>query len=128
MKFSPGNAWDSLNPEERERMRALAAALANRGMELRLDSRLSYMYVRGDCTDPLDNVADELIAVDFLHKATSYGVVKEDAFRKLGRRLHDEYNLSWDATWEIVRFYAPCMLKLYALQQSDRRIPHALSL
>ncbi len=127
MKFQPGNAWDRLSLTEHERMSLLSTTLASRGMELRRDSRLSYMYIKGDCTDPVDRVADELIAVDFLHKMTSYGADKEAVFRALGERLHGEYNLSWDATWDLVRFYAPCMLKMYALQACNQRIPHSLT-
>ena len=127
MKFQPGNAWDRLSPTEYERMCLLSTTLASRGMELRRDSRLSYIYIKGDCTDPVDQVADELIAVDFLHKMTSYGADKQAVFRALGERLHREHNLTWDATWDLVRFYAPCMFKMYALQTYNRRIPFSLS-
>ena len=126
MKFQPGNAWENLSLTERERMRLLSTTLASRGMELRRDSRLSYMYIKGDCTDRVDRVADELIAVDFLHKKTSYGADKEVVFRALGARLQREYGLTWDATWNLVRFYAPCMLKMYSLQTRNLRIPFSL--
>ena len=127
MKFTPGNAWNQLNTTEHTRLLTLTTALEQRGMLARRDSRLSYMYAKGDCTDSVDSIADELIAVEFLHQMTSYGVEKERVFRRLGERLRQEYGLPWNAVWDIVRFYAPCMLKMRALQASNQRIPYALS-
>jgi hypothetical protein len=95
------------------------------GMEPRQDSRLTQLYssYQTGSMGP-DEVARELVAADFLHKQTLYGSLLEAFMRRVAdevRRRHP--TLSWTATWEIVRFYAPIALKLMAVGSSGLRIP-----
>jgi len=93
------------------------------GMHPRDDSRLTVLYAHGAC-DPeyatAFDVAHELWMVDQIYKTTLYGEVVEDTLRCIAARLREAYALSWSATWQIVRFYAPTMLKLYMLRASGR--------
>lgn len=109
-----------------ERTARVHAAQLARGMRPRDDSQLTKQYAHG-VVDDLDGVVDELIAVEFIHRRTPYGDVKERVFRVLADRLHAQWPaIPWKDLWDIVRFYAPALLKLELLARADARIPHAL--
>lgn len=93
------------------------------GMEPRKDSKLTEMFASGKLNMFPDQVARELMATDFIYKYTLYGELIEEFMRKVASRLKKQYNLTWTATWEIVRFYAPIGLKLTCLLQTQRVIP-----
>jgi hypothetical protein len=95
-------------------------------MEPRADSRLTQRYVAGEVDWPVDMVARELVATEFLYKETLYGELIEDFLRGVAARLRREHGLSWTATWNIVKFYGPVALKLMCLDASGLRIPPAL--
>jgi len=95
-------------------------------MEPRSDSRLTERFVAGEIDWPVDAVARELVATEFLYRETLYGELLEDFMRGVAERLRREHGLSWTATWNIVRFYAPTALKLMCLDASGLRIPAAL--
>ena len=95
-------------------------------MEPRNDSRLTRMYINGVIDWPVDVVARELVATDFIFKNTLYGEVIEEFMRRVAHTIRSMYKLSWSATWEIVSFYAPIALKLMLLDRSGLRIPNFL--
>jgi len=93
-------------------------------MAPRSDSRLTDLYAEGAIDLQADEVARELVATEFLYKETLYGDLIEEFMRITADRLKEEYDLSWSATWEIVRFYAPHALKLLCLMSSGTCIPN----
>ena len=97
-------------------------------MEPRGDSHLTRLYAEGKVDLHPAEVARELMATDFIFKNTLYGEIIEDFMREVAARVRRTYRLSWKATWDVVRVYAPPMLKLICLMQSGVRIPERLSL
>ena len=95
-------------------------------MEPRDDSRLTKMFVDGEIGMSPDQVARELMAVDYLYRATLYGEIIEDFLRLVATRLREEYSLSWKATWNIVRFYGPIALKLMCVSSAHLAIPECM--
>lgn len=97
-------------------------------MTPRNDSRLTELFANGQLPPYMsaDVVARELMCTDFVFKNTLYGEVIEDYMRAVSSRLRDTYKLSWDATWNITRFYAPIALKLMCVSSSGVRVPNAM--
>ena len=97
------------------------------GMSPRNDSALTVKFENGEL--PFHNprsVARELVATHFIFQETLYGEVIEGYMRAVAERLRSAYRLSWSATWEIVRFYAPIALKLMMVCSANLRIPKFL--
>lgn len=92
------------------------------------DSRLTELYVNGNLPEYMTAkvVARELMCTDFIYKNTLYGEVIEEYMRIIANLLREAYNLSWQATWNITRFYAPIALKLMCVRSSCIRVPEAL--
>lgn len=95
-------------------------------MSPREDSRLTEMYAQGECDWSADVVARELVSTDFIYQNTLYGEVIETFMRLVATRLKKRHRLSWTATWQIVKFYAPIALKLICLERCGLRIPPML--
>ena len=95
-------------------------------MEPRDDSTLTEMYARGELFMTSQEVARELMATDFIYKNTLYGEIIEEFMREVATNLREMHNLSWGATWTIVRAYAPTALKLMMLSASGMKIPERL--
>ena len=92
------------------------------GMEPRQDSKLTLAYARGE-SEPeyatAEAVAHELVMVDRIYKTTLYSAIIEDVMRGIANRLKNEIKyLTWTESWNIVRFYAPTILKLYCLRKA----------
>lgn len=109
------------------RLRQLHAWQEHYNMKPRSDSKLTRMFVSGELPWSADVVARELMATDFIFKQTLYGELSERFFRAVAHRLRKRHRLSWTATWDIVRFYAPIALKLMCLGHCGLRIPQRLS-
>ena len=122
MPFDLTESIDALSPSKRElaiqRVEWVQSAQRQQGMEPRNDSILTYKYAIGehDEDDVPSSIAAELIFVDKLYKQTEYGRLLEDVLRGISESMKRKYNLPWNETWEIVRFYGPTMLKLYCLK------------
>ena len=97
------------------------------GMEPRNDSRLTQQYAVGALgATTASEVARELVATDYIYKATLYGEVIEGFMRHVANDLRAKYpDLSWGACWEIVRFYGPIALKLICVESAGICIPPA---
>lgn len=94
------------------------------GMTPRQDSKLTDLYARGELPLAADEVARELVATDYVFQNTLYGDVIEDFMREVAQRLRACHpGLSWNATWKIVRAYAPNALKLMCVSSAGIRIP-----
>ena len=97
------------------------------GMSPRNDSALTVKYEKGELPfHTARSVARELVATHFIFQETLYGEVIEGYMRCVAERLRSTYHLSWSATWEIVRFYAPIALKLMMVCSTNIRIPKFL--
>ena len=101
------------------------------GMEPRKDSHLTTQWVEGNA-DPVyetvTDVAHELVFVDYIYQHTLYGEVIEESMRLLAEWVRAEFRIPWTQTWELVRWYAPTMLKLYFLRRSGHHFfTHTLS-
>lgn len=96
-------------------------------MRPRDDSRLTELYATGQCTWSAHEVARELVATHFVFTETFYGELIEEFMRRVASCLRETYSLSWNATWDIVRAYAPIALKLLSVQSMGVRIPVKLS-
>lgn len=105
-------------------------SLAQRQLNMtpRNDSRLTELFANGQLPPYMtaDVVARELMCTDYIFKNTLYGEVIEDYMRAVASLLRDRYKLSWDATWNIARFYAPIALKLMCVSSSGVRVPNAM--
>ena len=122
MVFDLSNALQGASEDALARVRAVADAQRARGMEPRGDSRLTFWYATSGTTLDAGRVADELVAVDFIHRHTDYGALKEAALRALAERLKEQYRLSWTTAWTLARFYGTEMLKMYCLAKCGVRI------
>jgi len=96
------------------------------GMEPRNDSRLTALYADGgaDVEFPTARaVAHELCLTDLIHRRTLYGDIIEAAMRRVAYALKEDYpGLPWKDVWDVVRFYAPTMLKLHCLRSTGHRL------
>jgi hypothetical protein len=93
------------------------------GMDPRNDSKLTLMYANGETELSAEEVAKELMAVDFIYKKTLYGELIEEYMRDIALKIRRKYRIPWGDTWNIVRFYAPSALKLQCLSASFLNIP-----
>jgi hypothetical protein len=94
-------------------------------MTPRADSRLTELYAQNHLPAYMtaDVVARELLATDFIYAETLYGEVIESYMRSVAHMVRESYGISWSATWNLVRFYAPIALKLMCVSASGIRIP-----
>jgi len=116
------NWLSTANADEVNRLETLHAWQRYYGMEPRQDSKLTRLFVQGNIDWPVDVVARELVATDFIYKHTLYGELLQDFMRSLASRVKEMYKLSWTATWNIVSFYAPIALKLILLDSAGLHI------
>jgi hypothetical protein len=93
------------------------------GMTPRNDSKLTEMYADGLTDMSAQEIARELMAVDYIYKCTPYSELIEEYMRSVAKKLRNKYKLSWTDTWDIVRKYAPSALKLQCLSATGERIP-----
>ena len=111
---------------QEEKLKLLHQWQAHYNMIPRTDSMLTAQYLNGVCTWPVDTIARELMATEYLYKYTLYGDILEDFMRQVSVHIREKYHISWKATWKIVRFYAPIAMKLIALLQTGTSIPERL--
>ena len=94
------------------------------GMTPRPDSKLTLLYARGDTALRADEVARELVCVDYLYGTTLYGEILEGYMREVAALLRRAFHgLSWTDTWRIVAFYAPIALRLQMVSACGIRMP-----
>jgi len=94
-------------------------------MTPRPDSRLTELYAHQQLPSYMSAsvVARELLATDFIYSQTLYGNVIESYMRSVANMVKETYGISWKATWDVTRFYAPIALKLMCVSSSGIRIP-----
>lgn len=94
-------------------------------MEPRDDSRLTELYAAGETgAMTAHEVARELVATDYVYRATLYGEVIEAFMRRVAERLRAAHpGLSWAGTWTVVRAYAPIALRLMCVRSAGVAIP-----
>ena len=116
-----------LAPDEERARRAemVHAWQRHYNMEPRADSRLTELYAQGEAgAMSAHEVARELVATDYVYRATLYGEVIEEFMRRVAHRLRAAHpGLSWAATWTIVRAYAPVALRLMCVRSAGVAIP-----
>lgn len=112
--------------EQLARLHELHAWQHHYNMTPRSDSKLTDLFVAGQLRQSADEVARELMATDFIFQHTLYGELSPEFFRAVAHRLRSKHNLSWKATWDVVRFYAPLALKLLCLGHAGLRIPQRM--
>ena len=115
--------------DEREMSREdVRRAQRRLNMTPREDSRLTELYVQGALPSYMtaDVVARELMCTDYIYKHSLYGELIEEYMRLVADKLRSTYNLSWNATWDVTRFYAPMALKLMCVSSSGIHIPDAM--
>ena len=117
---------DVLSKEATRRLESLHEWQVYYKMVPRDDSRLTQRFVSGELLWPVDVVARELMATDFIFKNTLYGEVVEEYMRRMAERLRAIHGLTWTDTWNIVKFYGPLSLKLLMLLQCNVQIPQTL--
>jgi len=93
------------------------------GMTPRDDSILTQKYANKQIEGPPEDIAKELFCVDYIYCNTIYGEIIEEYMRCLASLIKQKYKLSWNDTWEIVKFYGPDSLKLICVTNSNIRIP-----
>ena len=114
--------------DEVSRREAVWEAQRKLGMVPRSDSRLTEFFARSELPPFMtaDVVARELMCTDFVYRETLYGELIEEYMRCVARHLRDAYHLSWSATWNVTRFYAPIALKLMCVSSSGIRVPERM--
>ena len=114
--------------DQQQRRQEVWNAQCALNMTPRDDSRLTELYARGELPPHMtaDVVARELLCTDFVYRHTLYGEIIEEYMRQVAQRLHDAYRLSWSATWNVTRFYAPIALKLMCVSACGLRVPNIL--
>lgn len=112
----------------RRRRECVWSAQRQLNMTPRDDSRLTELFATGQLPPYMtaDVVARELMCTEFIYQNTLYGEVIEDYMRSVAASLRGRYKLSWGATWDITRFYAPMALKLMCVSSSGIRVPNVL--
>tara|TARA_B100000214_G_C23968698_1_gene628996 strand:+ start:1665 stop:2018 length:354 start_codon:yes stop_codon:yes gene_type:complete len=110
--------------EFQERINEVVIYQKKFGMEPRTDSYLTKKYANKESEYTAEEVAKELVCVDYIYKNTLYGEFSEDYMRHLANLIKNKYRLTWTETWEIVRFYGPISLKLMCLMSAKERIPN----
>ena len=124
----PKNTMEVNNAVYAEREACVHAWQRHYRMEPRMDSKLTGLFAAGQLAPHVtaDVIARELVATDYVYKSTLYGELIEEFMRGVAARLRAVYpNLSWPATWHIVRFYGPIALRLMCLSATGLRIPEA---
>ena len=86
------------------------------GMEPRTDSILTKKYASGETDMTAQEVAKELVCVDYIYKNTLYGEFIEDYMREIAGKLKNKYRITWTQAWDITRFYGPTSLKLMCMK------------
>ena len=93
-----------------ENLRQQLLATGWTGEQVHDGSRFAWLYAT-DVDDQLDveDVAQELSTMHFIHNSTSYPHVIEDRLRAAANLLHENYPaLPWDRLWKlVVRFGVP---------------------
>lgn len=107
---------------------AVHAAQRSLNMAPRDDSRLTELFARGELAPHMtpEVVARELMCTDFVYQHTLYGELIQDYMRCVANALRERYCISWSATWDVVRFYAPIALKLMCVSSCGVRMPPKL--
>lgn len=127
MPFAISAELNTLSPEQRTvveaRIALVHAAQRQQGMEPRDDSQLTYRYALGELPDDVpSSIATELVVVEKICTHTEYCVLLEHVMRVVATRLKGTHRaLPWRDVWDIVRFYVPSMLKMYAFRQMQAR-------
>jgi len=111
------------NEEYLERIEKVSQIQKEYGMKARQDSEFTKMFARGELTISADEVARELVCVDYIYTNTLYGEFIEDYMKELANSIKKKYKLTWTETWKIVRFYGPDSLKLLCLLSAQQRLP-----
>jgi len=108
-----------------DRLQCVMNAQKRLGMNPREDSTLTYRFAVGEApeymNDPL-RVARELVIVDRIYKHTTYGLIIQDVMRGIAYYLKEQYSISWTQAWDVTRFYAPTMLKMYCVKHSKTNL------
>lgn len=114
--------------DETSRREAVWEAQRNLRMTPRSDSRLTDLFARGELPPYMtaDAVARELLCTDYIYRQTLYGEIIEEYMRCVATHLRNAYKLSWNATWDVTRFYAPIALKLMCVSSCGIRIPERM--
>jgi hypothetical protein len=101
-----------------ERLRLLQEAQISLGMDPRNDSQLTLKFMRGEVEEDEHQVARWLFNADRIHKETSYSSILEESMREIASILKRDTGIPWKVVWDIVRFYAPPMLRLYCVRKA----------
>jgi hypothetical protein len=94
------------------------------GMEPRTDSYLTKKYGNKETEYSAEEVAKELVCVNYIFTNTLYGEFQEDYMRELAKLVKNNYRITWTHTWEIVNYYGPISLKLMCLISANEHIPN----
>ena len=94
------------------------------GMEPRTDSYLTKMYGNKETEYSAEEVAKELVCVDYIFTKTLYGEFQEYYMRELAKLVKNKYKLTCTNAWETVKYYGPISLKLMCLRSAKENIPN----
>lgn len=111
---------------EEDRLQVIHAWQRYYNMEPRDDSALTRKFVSFEIDCHPSVVARELVATDFLYKHTLYGDFIQDFFRRTAYLLKEEYDISWDSAYKLVREYGTIALKILMVVHCDVTIPERL--
>lgn len=106
------------SPVHLERLRLLQEAQISLGMDPRSDSQLTLKFMRGEMEEDEHQVARWLFNADRIHKETTYSSILEESMREIASVLKRDTGIPWKTVWDIVRFYAPPMIRLYCVRKS----------
>ena len=87
--------------------------------ELRDDSRLLWLYCTNNTNLTANQVVNELMRVDYLHKNTNYAKNVELALPILANHFHNKYNTRWDVLWELLRKWGTEAIKFETMRRNQ---------
>lgn len=99
-------------------------------LTMRDDSRLAYLF----CTSSLgsewtrEEVMHEMMCIQQITQATSYGAVSQDAVRILATQLHADTKASWTAVWKTVSTLGCDAVKYACMDAKGMRLDRLLQL
>lgn len=92
-------------------------------LSVRNDSRLAYMYVKGDTRLSRKDVLEEMATIQWICSNTRYVEICEAVMQEIAIGMKKRYRLrNWSTVWTVVREYAPDIIKYSILH--DKHIPN----
>lgn len=109
-----------------EALEYLATILRSYQFELRDDSRLAFLWATYQLPPSWTEyeVCHEIMCQQWLCVHSSYAALSQPFMRTIANEMRRKYHIrSWATVWQIVRAYAPDLLKTLCLAEAGGQFP-----